>query len=59
MFYKRLAGRRVHESSGRTYHLKYNPPKVEGHDDVTNEFGESFHSNIFIIVNWRTINSKN
>jgi len=33
----RLAGRRVHEASGRSYHLKYNPPKVEGKDDVTGE----------------------
>lgn len=30
----RLAGRRVHEASGRSYHVKYNPPKVEGKDDV-------------------------
>ncbi|RXZ45649.1 adenylate kinase [Crenobacter cavernae] len=33
----RMSGRRVHLSSGRTYHVKYNPPKVEGRDDVTGE----------------------
>lgn len=34
---KRMSGRRVHLGSGRTYHLIYNPPKVEGKDDVTGE----------------------
>ena len=34
---KRMSGRRVHLSSGRTYHLVFNPPKVEGKDDVTGE----------------------
>lgn len=34
---KRMAGRRVHLSSGRTYHILYNPPKVEGKDDETGE----------------------
>jgi adenylate kinase len=33
----RMAGRRVHVASGRTYHVKYNPPKVEGKDDETGE----------------------
>ena len=33
----RMSGRRVHEASGRTYHVKFNPPKVEGRDDVTGE----------------------
>jgi adenylate kinase len=33
----RMSGRRVHLPSGRTYHVKYNPPKVEGRDDVTGE----------------------
>lgn len=33
----RLSGRRVHEASGRTYHVKYDPPKVEGKDDETGE----------------------
>ncbi|RTK94335.1 MAG: adenylate kinase [Neisseriaceae bacterium] len=33
----RMSGRRVHLASGRTYHLIYNPPKVEGKDDVTGE----------------------
>ena len=32
---QRIAGRRVHEASGRVYHTVYNPPKVEGKDDVT------------------------
>ena len=34
---ERMGGRRVHLASGRTYHVKYNPPKVEGKDDVTGE----------------------
>ncbi len=34
---KRMAGRRVHPGSGRTYHVEYNPPKQEGVDDVTGE----------------------
>lgn len=33
----RMAGRRVHPGSGRTYHIRYNPPKVEGKDDETGE----------------------
>jgi len=34
---ERMGGRRVHVASGRTYHVKFNPPKVEGKDDVTGE----------------------
>lgn len=34
---KRMSGRRVHPASGRTYHIVFNPPKVEGKDDVTGE----------------------
>lgn len=34
---ERMSGRRVHVASGRTYHVKFNPPKVEGKDDVTGE----------------------
>jgi adenylate kinase len=34
---ERMSGRRVHQPSGRSYHLKFNPPKVEGKDDVTGE----------------------
>jgi len=33
----RMSGRRVHPDSGRTYHLVYNPPRIEGKDDVTGE----------------------
>ncbi|GKV96103.1 adenylate kinase [Pectobacterium aroidearum] len=33
----RIVGRRVHAASGRVYHVKFNPPKVEGKDDVTGE----------------------
>jgi adenylate kinase len=33
----RMSGRRVHPASGRSYHIKFNPPKVEGKDDVTGE----------------------
>ena len=34
---ERMSGRRVHPASGRSYHVVYNPPKVEGFDDVTGE----------------------
>jgi len=34
---ERMSGRRVHVASGRTYHLRFNPPKVEGKDDATGE----------------------
>ena len=33
----RMAGRRVHLASGRTYHITFNPPKVAGKDDITGE----------------------
>jgi adenylate kinase len=34
---ERMSGRRVHLSSGRTYHIRFNPPKAEGKDDLTGE----------------------
>ncbi|WP_431276380.1 adenylate kinase [Variovorax ureilyticus] len=34
---ERMSGRRSHPASGRTYHVKFNPPKVDGKDDVTGE----------------------
>ncbi len=34
---ERMSGRRCHVASGRTYHLKYNPPKADERDDVTGE----------------------
>jgi len=34
---ERVEGRRSHQTSGRSYHVKFNPPKVEGKDDVTGE----------------------
>jgi adenylate kinase len=34
---ERMSGRRSHQPSGRTYHVKFNPPKVEGRDDATGE----------------------
>ena len=34
---ERMGGRRMHPGSGRVYHIKYNPPKTEGKDDITNE----------------------
>jgi adenylate kinase len=34
---ERMGGRRMHAASGRTYHVKFNPPKVAGKDDVTGE----------------------
>jgi adenylate kinase len=34
---ERMSGRRVHVASGRTYHLRFNPPKVEGRDDATGD----------------------
>ena len=33
----RMSGRRIHQTSGRVYHVKYNPPKNEGIDDITGE----------------------
>jgi adenylate kinase len=34
---ERMSGRRVHVASGRTYHVRFNPPKHEGLDDLTGE----------------------
>jgi len=34
---ERMSGRRVHLASGRTYHVKHNPPRIEGRDDATGE----------------------
>jgi adenylate kinase len=34
---QRLSGRRVHPASGRNYHLRFNPPRAPGRDDVTGE----------------------
>ncbi|HTJ99855.1 MAG TPA: adenylate kinase [Bordetella sp.] len=34
---ERMSGRRVHPASGRSYHVRFNPPKIEGKDDVTGE----------------------
>jgi adenylate kinase len=34
---ERMSGRRTHQASGRSYHIKFNPPKVAGKDDVTGE----------------------
>jgi adenylate kinase len=34
---ERMSGRRVHAASGRTYHVKFNPPKTQGKDDVTGD----------------------
>lgn len=34
---ERIEGRRIHKASGRSYHVKFNPPKVEGKDDFTGE----------------------
>ena len=33
----RMSGRRMHPASGRNYHVIYNPPKIEGKDDITGE----------------------
>ena len=33
----RMSGRRMHPASGRNYHVVYNPPKIEGKDDLTGE----------------------
>lgn len=33
----RMSGRRIHPASGRSYHIVFNPPKVEGKDDITGE----------------------
>jgi adenylate kinase len=34
---ERMSGRRVHVASGRTYHIRFNPPKVEGRDDASGD----------------------
>ena len=34
---ERITGRRIHEQSGKSYHIKFNPPKEEGKDNVTGE----------------------
>ncbi len=34
---ERMSGRRVHPGSGRTYHLQFNPPEIDGLDDITGE----------------------
>lgn len=34
---QRMSGRRVHPTSGRTYHIMFNPPKIPGKDDITGE----------------------
>ena len=34
---KRMAGRRLHQASGRTYHVEFNPPQTSGIDDVSGE----------------------
>ncbi len=34
---ERITGRRIHQPSGRTYHIKFNPPKTDGKDDITGE----------------------
>jgi adenylate kinase len=34
---ERMSGRRIHRASGRSYHVKFHPPKVEGRDDETGE----------------------
>ena len=34
---ERMSGRRMHQGSGRNYHIVYNPPKVDGKDDITGE----------------------
>lgn len=34
---ERMSGRRVHPASGRTYHLRFNPPKIDGKDDITGD----------------------
>lgn len=34
---KRISGRRVHQGSGRVYHVIFNPPMIEGHDDITGD----------------------
>lgn len=37
MLIERIQGRRIHQDSGRSYHVKFHPPQVDGKDDVTGE----------------------
>lgn len=46
---ERITGRRIHKPSGRSYHVKFNPPKVSGKDDVT---GENCDFGLFYSVLW-------
>ena len=49
---KRIMGRRIHQKSGRTYHIDFNPPKKEGFDDITNEpLVRRYDDNYDVIVN--------
>ncbi|MCV2499826.1 MAG: nucleoside monophosphate kinase [Candidatus Lightella neohaematopini] len=50
---KRLLGRRIHESSGRIYHIKYNPPIVGGLDNITQEQLVSRKDDNISIINHR------
>ncbi len=37
LIFERVTGRRTHMASGRIYHVKFNPPQIEGKDDITGE----------------------
>jgi adenylate kinase len=37
MIISRMSGRRIHQPSGRSYHVEFNPPLVEGKDNITGE----------------------
>ena len=49
---ERISGRRVHPASGRSYHIVFNPPKVEGKDDVTGEPLNEYHNKTAPIIDY-------
>ena len=50
---RRITGRRVHEASGRVYHVEFNPPKIQNVDDVTGELLEQRHDDSEAVVRAR------
>ena len=50
---RRITGRRVHEASGRVYHIEFNPPKIQNVDDGTGELLEQRHDDSEAVVRAR------
>jgi adenylate kinase len=52
---ERITGRRIHEASGRTYHTRFAPPKVEGKDDVS--FLLALRVVVMVLAYWGVLDS--